>query len=150
MGDSHYKLQTVNAFHLDNIRTKDIDPALTSCNSLVRVCMPINAGNDRVLLKLEPPPGSKWAHLAETTFFTDSSTCPPDIVLNQPTAPPLSSLTAAVITPGYTDFTTAYASPVATTSGDNVPTTPHDTGFHPGAPSQEISTTPLQGMATPL
>ena len=134
---------STNAYHPDYIRFKDIDPSLTSCDSLVRVCLPIQSDNDGVLLRFESPPGSNWAHLAEVTFYTDTSTCPPDTVLNHHPTPLLStstfltpSSTAVVTTHSpseYTDITShmkdTSAPSVATTSGDNVPTPAGDNGF---------------------
>jgi hypothetical protein len=68
----------------DYFRTRTISPTLTSCASLIRVCMFINTHTKRLTLSLKPPPGSNWTHLAEVTFYDSNSTCPPDAVLSHP------------------------------------------------------------------
>ena len=106
---SRITIHTSQVFHRDYSRFKDIDPTFTSCDSLVRVCMPIDTENTQGTLRFDPPPGSNWTHLAEVTFYTDTSTCPPDTVLNHNPIPSLSPSTAAVTTDttqGATDHTT--------------------------------------------
>lgn len=60
----------------------------TSCASLVRVCIPVDAGNHSLTypaLDIEISPNSSWVHLAEVRFYDgQDSTCPPDIILIQP------------------------------------------------------------------
>ena len=79
---SRITIQTSQLFHQDYYQSKVIDPTLNSCDSLVRVCMPIDTENTQGTLRFDPPPGSNWTHLAEVTFYTDTSSCPPDTVLN--------------------------------------------------------------------
>ena len=95
---SRITIQTSQPFHQDYYRSEDIDPTLTSCDSLVRVCLHIDTNHISGTLRFESPPGSNWTHLAEVTFYTDTSTCPPDTVLNHHPTPSLSPSTAAVTT----------------------------------------------------
>ena len=102
-------IHTSQIFHQDYYNFKDIDPTLTSCVSLVRVCLQIDTKHVGANLRFEFPPGSNWTHLAEVTFYTDIFTCPPDTVLNYHPTPSLSPSTAAVTTDttqGATDHTT--------------------------------------------
>ena len=53
--------------------------SITSCDSLVRLCVPATAINPRVVrLLFDLGTDSNWVHLAEVTFYDDSTTCPPD------------------------------------------------------------------------
>ena len=56
---------------------------LTSCSSLVRVCVPVNTLLTLIALQFLPTPDSHWVHLAEVRFNGRDSTCLPDAVLNQ-------------------------------------------------------------------
>ena len=106
---SRITIHTSQLFHQDYSRSKVIDPTLNSCDSLVRVCMPIDNENKLGTLRFDSPPGSNWTHLAEVIFFTDTSTCPPDTVLNHNPIPSLPPSTAAVTTDttqGAIDHTT--------------------------------------------
>ena len=61
---------------------------LTSCTSLVRVCVPVNTLLTLIALQFLPAPDSHWVHLAEVRFNGRDSTCLPDAVLNQTALPP--------------------------------------------------------------
>jgi hypothetical protein len=65
------------------------NPAIYSCDYLVKVCLSLNT-SQAVCLQLFPFPGFEWVHLAEVMFIGESSTCPPAQVLSLPdtTAPP--------------------------------------------------------------
>ena len=52
--------------------------SITSCDSLVRLCVPATAINPLVVLQFDLGTDSNWVHLAEVTFYNDSTTCPPD------------------------------------------------------------------------
>ena len=64
-----------------------IFPTTTSCGSLVRVCISHPVGSVRSVLTLvfTPPSTSNWVHLAEVTFYANSSTCPPDTIITPST-----------------------------------------------------------------
>ena len=64
--------------------------APTSCDSLVRVCLSLSSTTTRYTLRFHSP--VHWIHLAEVTFWNDTLTCPPDIVITEPTTPPPTSL----------------------------------------------------------
>ena len=72
------------------VRTLTV-PAITSCDSLVRICIPQNILQPVLALQFTPPTGSTWTHLAEVTFY-GSGSCPPDTVITTPppdtTTPP--------------------------------------------------------------
>ena len=73
-----------------------ISPTTTSCNSLLRVCIPFTDSSIRrvFILVFTPPSTSNWVHLAEVTLYASGSTCPPDTIITPPpTTPPLEELT---------------------------------------------------------
>ena len=59
----------------------------TSCNSLVRVCIPHTVNSIRPVFTLvfTLPSTSNWVHLAEVTFYASGSTCPSDTIITPPT-----------------------------------------------------------------
>lgn len=75
----------------------DTNPSVSSCDSLVRVCLPALSQSPVLVLKFLLTPGSTWVHLAEVTFFSGSSvTCSPDTILTMQTSspsPPLETTT---------------------------------------------------------
>ena len=79
------------------VRTLTV-PAITSCDSLVRICIPQNIEQPVIALEFIPPPDSTWTHLAEVTFYDSGSTCPPDTIITasppDTTTPPQPSTTA--------------------------------------------------------
>ena len=58
---------------------------ITSCDSLVRVCFTVPKNTTSQNLYFFPYVGSNWAHLAELTFYNDSSPCPEDTILQPET-----------------------------------------------------------------
>jgi hypothetical protein len=68
---------------------------ITSCDSLVRVCIPQSTTQPVIYVRFIPPPGSTWAHLAEVEFHDSDSMCPPDALT---TAPPQVATTLVGIT----------------------------------------------------
>ena len=69
-------------------------PTITSCDSLVRVCISQSVSSTIKVLFLQftLPSTSNWVHLGEVTFYASGSTCPPDTVLT-PQATPRPSVT---------------------------------------------------------
>ena len=56
-----------------------VNPMVTSCESLVRVCIPHSSNQSVIgLLFTTVRPDSDWVHLAEVAFYNDGSVCPPD------------------------------------------------------------------------
>ena len=54
-------------------------PSITSCNSLVRVCIPhITTITPLIVLLITYDQDSNWVHLAEVTVFENDASCPPD------------------------------------------------------------------------
>ena len=72
-----------------------INIGITSCDSLVRVCTPINATQPTISLDFVVDTASDMVYLAEVTFCATSSasTCPPDTIIT--TAPPDTNITTA-------------------------------------------------------
>ena len=58
-------------------------PNITSCDSLVRVCVTVPQDITSPDLFFIPYTGSTWTHLAELTFYRDSSPCPEDTILQE-------------------------------------------------------------------
>ena len=67
----------------------------TSCDSLVRVCIPVSI-TDRIITLRFLPGVSDWVHLAEVTFLGNQRPCTPGPIAMATTSP----LTTASITPG--------------------------------------------------
>ena len=87
-------VQTIQVFVQNSIElTFDVAP-ITSCDSLVRVCLPyrIRTSIPNFALRFLLSPDSDWVYLAEVTFWGNNSTCPPDIVITLPPTPPPTSL----------------------------------------------------------
>ncbi len=63
-----------------------INPNITSCDSLVRVCISesVSSTLTALTLRLQLSPASTWVHLAEVSFYGAGPTCPPDRILNLP------------------------------------------------------------------
>ncbi len=63
-----------------------ISPTITSCDSLVRVCIPRPVGSTltALTLRFQLSSASTWVHLAEVSFYGAGPTCPPESVLNPP------------------------------------------------------------------
>ena len=71
-----------------------INSSLSSCDSLVRVCRPIDPPETHIDVRFSLPFGSDWVHLAKVTFYgSDAGKCPPDEVLNHPHPSPPTSPT---------------------------------------------------------
>ena len=62
-----------------------ISPAITSCNSLVRVCISSLAITDLLIyLQFFPAPDSNRTYLAEVEFYQDNATCRQDAIITTP------------------------------------------------------------------
>ncbi len=71
-----------------------ISPTITSCDSLVRVCIsrPVSSTLTALSLRFRLSTASTWVHLAEVSFYGAGPTCPPDNILDSiPPTPPLTS-----------------------------------------------------------
>ena len=56
--------------------------SITSCDSLVRLCVSTTAINLLVVtIQFDLDTDSNWVHLAEVTIYYDSTTCPPDTII---------------------------------------------------------------------
>jgi hypothetical protein len=86
IGVSNIDIAVANSFQtLETDQTEEVNASLvSSCESLVRVCIDINRENIEVFgpivgLALTP---LDFAHLGEVTFINDAGTsCPPDIII---------------------------------------------------------------------
>ena len=67
---------------------------ITSCEYLVSTCLIAPFSSSTVSLRFSLLPTSLWVHLAEVTFHTDSSACPPDTTVTG--AIPLTSATSSL------------------------------------------------------
>lgn len=105
-------------------------PLATSCDSLVRVCIPyIIDTRQEITLQFISDTGSDWLHLAEVEFYCIGFTCPspaPPITttttITTPTAPPPPTTTTITPTPPPPTTTTTTAA-AATSSTPMLPTT---------------------------
>ena len=71
----------------ENVEVSPIFVNITSCDSLVSLCLPARITAPVFTLRLASLV-TTWLHIAEVTFLDDNPTCPPDIAL---TAPPTST-----------------------------------------------------------
>ena len=71
--------QTFNHFAFTSVSS------LTSCESLVRVCLSGPISRPLIGLQFTLDQDSDWVHLAEVTFYGGNSNCPPNVILNPPT-----------------------------------------------------------------
>ena len=74
--------QVFNVFHTTSVRS------LTSCESLVRVCLSANVPRKLIGLQFTLHQDSNWVHLAEVTFNARNSSCPPNPTLSPRTTQP--------------------------------------------------------------
>ena len=95
-----------------------VNPTVTSCDSLVRICISGSSIQPAVGLQFTVDVGSNWIHLAEVTFHDNGMTCPPDTVLT--TSPILLNFLSPIqptsITPGvFASTVSSDVSPEAST-----------------------------------
>ena len=95
-------VQTVQALEDNNalIQTANVD--ITSCTSLVRVCLSTATTIPILILRFRLSPDSDWVHVAEVTFFGNGVTCPPEIVITEPTTEPVTTELTREITSKFT------------------------------------------------
>ena len=73
--------------------------SLTSCESLVRVCLSAPVSRPLIGLQFTLDQDSDWVHLAEVTFYPRGSTCSPNVILTPPpTTPPPDTTISPTIT----------------------------------------------------
>ena len=65
-----------------------INPAVTSCDSLIRVCMPDLSGPlPELQLHFDLANSNDWLHIAEVAFYGEGAQCPPDTIITTPPSP---------------------------------------------------------------
>ncbi len=64
-----------------------VSPNITSCDSLVRVCISGPVNLELLTLRFQLSSASTWVHLAEVTFYEANPTCPPKNIRNTTSAP---------------------------------------------------------------
>ena len=89
-------VQTIQVF-AQNTQFALTNVDITSCASLVQVCLPTITTIPILTLRFSLSPGSDWVYLAEMTFFGNGFTCPPDIVITEPTIDSTGTETATPI-----------------------------------------------------
>ena len=81
-------VQTIQTYEQSTkVLAVNVDSTIISCDSLVRVCLPVRNTISTFGLRFLSL-DSDWVHLAEVTFWGNNSTCPPDIVITSPPTPP--------------------------------------------------------------
>ena len=84
--------------------------SITSCDSLVRLCVPATAINPLVVrVQFDLDTDSNWVHLAEVTFYNDNTTCPPNTITTE-----MNTAANTPITPTTTATTTQETDPDTT------------------------------------
>ena len=66
------------------ISTTTISHDVTSCNSLIKVCLEPRSNTPQLDLQFTFFRDSNWVHLAEVTFWVGPSTCSPNAVITAP------------------------------------------------------------------
>ena len=99
--------------------------SITSCDSLVRLCVPATAINPLVVrVQFDLGTGSNWVHLAEVKLYDDSSTCPPNTtIITVSTTQEMTAATTAALTTPTTTATTTQGATTVTTAAPTTPTT---------------------------
>ena len=95
-----------------------VNPTVTSCDSLVRICISGSSIQPAVGLQFAVDVGSNWIHLAEVTFHDNGTTCPPDTVITTSTISPnfFLPIQPTSITPGvFASTVSSDVSPEAST-----------------------------------
>ena len=95
-------VQTIQAFENNNALVQTANVDITSCTSLVRVCLSTATTIPVLILRFRLSPGSDWVQLAEVAFFGNGVTCPPDIVITEPTTEPATTEPTREITSKFT------------------------------------------------
>ena len=72
--------------------------SLTSCESLVRVCLSGPVPRPLIGLQFTLDQDSDWVHLAEVTFYGSGTTCPPNVILTPPPTTTMSPTTTSPTT----------------------------------------------------
>ena len=82
-------------------------PTVTSCDSLVRVCIPLNTNSaqTQLILSFITVDSSYWVHIAEVTFY-GAGTCEPDTTITTPTPPPDTTITTPMAASTTQEITT--------------------------------------------
>ena len=92
---------------------------ITSCEYLVKTCIMAPFSSPTVSLKFNRLTTSRWVHLAEVTFHTSTSECPPDTIISRAEA---TATTPAITTPNMDGSETAAlptaGNPAAETASD--------------------------------
>ena len=138
--------------------------SITSCDSLVRLCVPATAINPLVVrVQFDLGTGSNWVHLAEVTFYNDSTTCPPNTFITTvgPTKPTttttttqeMTASTTVALTTHTTTTTTTQVATAVTTAAPTTPTTTTTTTQGAttvtiAAPTTPTTATTTQGVTT--
>ena len=125
----------------------DVNIGITSCDSLVTVCMPITTPQPSITLEFVIGVTSDMVYLAEVTFYAASSasTCPPDTITTAPPdtiAPPITALEV----PQTVSLTTPV--PNSTSPEDN--TTPTGTSATIHTSEGSTNTTPTTNVIIPV
>ena len=97
-------VQTIQAFEINNVLIQTVNVDITSCTSLIRVCLSTATTIPVLILRFRLSPGSDWVHVAEVTFFGNGVTCPPDIVITEPTTEPVTTELTTEITSKSTHY----------------------------------------------
>ena len=112
--------------------TINVDHTITSCNSLVRLCLQARVSVQVINLRFYPSPGSDWVHVAEVTFWNDDNICPPDIVITSQL--PLSSTqpvsTSQALEPTTQNTTSPHITLTPNTALTNISVAENTTSLH--------------------
>ena len=120
--------------------------SLTSCDSLVKVCVEGVTVGQKTNMFFSPRVGSRWVHLAQVSFHCGSYACPPDSVLSHSSSLPAPSFTSSpllISSPLLTSSSLFTSSPLLTTLPLLTPSAPLHHSSHPTpSPSLTSSITP--------
>ena len=77
---------SVQTIQLNTSTPSTVQPMITSCDSLVRVCLSLTQPNTERGLRLDftPHTGSNWVHIAEVTFRESGFTCLQEFLFTPP------------------------------------------------------------------
>ena len=118
--------------------------SLTSCESLVRVCLSSTVSQPLIGLQFTLDQDSDWVYLAEVTFYARGTTCPPNAILNQTSSDITSPPPPACTTPPPDTTPPAEQSDADTTSSQVTILT------SVGTSTQDKTTTTIIAVVIPL
>ena len=69
-------VQTIQVLDMEQTIIATDNPSITSCDSLVKICIPARSTSTMYIIRFSLSPDSDWVHLAELNFWGNGVDCP--------------------------------------------------------------------------